>query len=120
MAAAPSDDKTRRTTFQKSVAILKPVKNLIDSKFAFYCLSSGLSRFVNLSAGAAQKNLLLRDLRSYRFAMPRSTSQQRLVAEKLANLSEEVQRLAHLYERKVAALENLKKSLLHQAFTGGL
>jgi hypothetical protein len=30
------------------------------------------------------------------------------------------QRLAHLYERKLAALEALKKSLLHQAFTGEL
>ena len=30
------------------------------------------------------------------------------------------QRLAHLYERKHAALEALKKSLLHQAFSGEL
>ena len=30
------------------------------------------------------------------------------------------QRLARLYERKHAALEALKKSLLHQAFTGAL
>src|SRR5205823_6104960 len=32
----------------------------------------------------------------------------------------ETQRLATLYERKLAALEALKKSLLHQAFTGEL
>ena len=32
----------------------------------------------------------------------------------------ETQRLARLYERKHAALEALKKSLLHQAFTGAL
>ena len=32
----------------------------------------------------------------------------------------ETQRLARLYERKHAALEALKKSLLHQAFTGEL
>ena len=30
------------------------------------------------------------------------------------------QRLARLYERKHAALDALKKSLLHQAFTGEL
>jgi hypothetical protein len=30
------------------------------------------------------------------------------------------QRLARISERKLAALESLKKSLLHQAFTGGL
>jgi len=33
---------------------------------------------------------------------------------------EETQHLARLYERKHAALEALKKSLLHQAFTGEL
>jgi type I restriction enzyme, S subunit len=32
----------------------------------------------------------------------------------------ETQRLAHLYERKIAALNELKKSLLHQAFSGTL
>jgi type I restriction enzyme S subunit len=35
-------------------------------------------------------------------------------------LSGETQRLARLYERKLAALEGLKKSLLHQAFMGQL
>ena len=32
----------------------------------------------------------------------------------------EIQRLESLYQRKLAALEALKKSLLHQAFSGEL
>jgi type I restriction enzyme S subunit len=32
----------------------------------------------------------------------------------------ETQHLTHLYERKLAALEELKKSLLQQAFNGEL
>jgi hypothetical protein len=35
-------------------------------------------------------------------------------------MTEETQRLARLCERKHAALEALKQSLLHQAFTGKL
>ena len=35
-------------------------------------------------------------------------------------LPTETQRLATIYERKLAALDDLKKSLLHQAFTGQL
>ena len=35
-------------------------------------------------------------------------------------LSEETQRLESIYRRKLAALEALKKSLLHQAFSGEL
>ena len=42
------------------------------------------------------------------------------LAAALDHLREETQRLARLYERKVAALEALKKTLLHQAFSGAL
>jgi type I restriction enzyme S subunit len=45
---------------------------------------------------------------------------QKPVVAQLSSLREETQRLARLYERKHAALEALKKSLLHQAFTGQL
>ncbi|MCP9836226.1 restriction endonuclease subunit S [Cyanobium sp. N.Huapi 1H5] len=45
--------------------------------------------------------------------------QSRLVADFVA-VSAETQRLTCLYERKLAALEELKKSLLHQAFNGEL
>ena len=47
-------------------------------------------------------------------------AEQRKIAAKFDALVEESQRLARLYERKLAALEGLKKSLLHQAFTGQL
>jgi len=39
---------------------------------------------------------------------------------KLAALAVETQRLESLCQRKLAALNELKKSLLHQAFTGTL
>jgi type I restriction enzyme, S subunit len=46
--------------------------------------------------------------------------EQRAIIAKVDDLHEDTQRLARLYERKLAALEALKKSLLHQAFTGQL
>jgi type I restriction enzyme S subunit len=46
--------------------------------------------------------------------------QQRRMLNLIEELSRETQRLALLYERKFTALEALKKSLLHQAFTGEL
>jgi len=42
------------------------------------------------------------------------------IVNKLELFAEETQRLARIYERKLAALAELKKSLLHQAFTGEL
>ena len=53
-------------------------------------------------------------------AFPTSLSEQKRIVETLVSLTEETQRLECLYERKVGALEALKKSLLHQAFTGNL
>lgn len=53
-------------------------------------------------------------------SIPTSNEVQQRIVEQLDALEEETQRLASLYERKLAALEALKKSLLHQAFTGEL
>jgi type I restriction enzyme S subunit len=52
-------------------------------------------------------------------AVPSLATQQAIV-KKLEDLNEETQRLSRLYVRKLAALEALKKSLLHRAFTGQL
>ncbi len=54
-----------------------------------------------------------------RFPFPSVAEQKRIVA-KLDALSEETQRLESLYQRKLAALDELKKSLLHQTFNGEL
>lgn len=49
-----------------------------------------------------------------------SIQEQKKIASSLEALSAETQRLESLYQRKLAALEELKKSLLHQAFNGEL
>lgn len=49
-----------------------------------------------------------------------SLAQQERMSQKVASLREETQRLESLYQRKLAALDDLKKSLLHQAFSGAL
>jgi len=53
-------------------------------------------------------------------AFPNSIKEQRAIVVKLASLSEETRRLECIYQQKLAALEALKKSLLHQAFSGQL
>jgi type I restriction enzyme S subunit len=51
---------------------------------------------------------------------PNSIAEQQTIVVKLGSLSEETQRLESIYQQKLAALEELKKSLLHQAFNGAL
>ena len=49
-----------------------------------------------------------------------SLPEQRAIVENLEALSVETQRLESLYQQKLAALDELKKSLLHEAFSGKL
>ena len=50
----------------------------------------------------------------------RNVDEQERIVEALETLTEEGQRLARIYKRKLTLLAALKKSLLHQAFTGEL
>jgi type I restriction enzyme S subunit len=43
-----------------------------------------------------------------------------MLVEGIESIDEETQRLESLYTRKLAALDELKQSLLHQAFAGEL
>jgi type I restriction enzyme S subunit len=45
---------------------------------------------------------------------------QKAATSTLSNLANETRRLESLYQRKLAALDELKQSLLHQAFNGNL
>jgi type I restriction enzyme S subunit len=53
-------------------------------------------------------------------SFPTVLSTQRKIVATLKDLCDETQRLESLYQRKLAALDELKKSLLHQAFSGNL
>ena len=53
-------------------------------------------------------------------SFPASIEEQKTIVAVLAKLKEETQRLESLYQRKLAALNALKQSLLHQAFSGQL
>jgi len=67
--------------------------------------------------GANITNINQEKLSTLLVPLPPYKTQVKLAAA-LDDKREETQRLARLYERKHAALEALKKSLLHQAFTG--
>ena len=62
----------------------------------------------------------MRDIRALTIKSLPTISKQRAIAATLWELEKESQNLTHIYERKLAALEELKTSLLHQAFNGDL
>jgi type I restriction enzyme S subunit len=100
------------------VGKFEPSKKL-HKRFLYYYLSTKVEENLRISAGAAQPNLSTEQIKSFALPLPDIDEQVRIV-EGLESLSEETQRLASLYEQKLAALAALKGSLLHQAFTGNL
>ncbi len=94
---------------------------VITQDFGYYLISSEAvqSQIREKTYGTALMQINIRDLRVLQLSFP-STKEQALLVERLDALNQETQRLATLYTRKLAALEALKKSLLHQAFSGEL
>jgi len=81
--------------------------------------SSTRDRLTREGGGANISNINQAKLSSLPVVVPPLKMQEE-IANSLDQVSTETQRLVRLYERKLAALEALKKSLLRQAFTGEL
>jgi len=88
-------------------------------EFLFYVLLSRKGELVAQATGNAQPNISQIKIKNIEVPLIPLIEQREIVA-KFIGLSQETQRLTRLYERKLAALEELKKSLLHQAFNGEL
>ena len=94
---------------------------LLRSDFGFYLMSSAAvqSQIREKTYGTALMQINIRDLRNITLWFP-PLKEQEVIASKLDDLHEDTQRLESIYQQKLAALEELKKSLLHEAFSGRL
>ena len=107
-----------------NVALMKAVPDeaKLSRDFLFYFLKhSAILQYViyHSSRAAGQIGVTKETLEPYPIALP-SLAVQKTVVKNIQELDTETQLLARIYERKLAALAELKKSLLHQAFTGEL
>lgn len=93
----------------------------IDPEFFYYLLSSSYvqGQFYSLAAGAIVKNISGDLVKKAVLPIPH-WSQQRNLADRFVEFSEETKRIESIYQQKIAALDELKKSLLNQAFSGQL
>jgi type I restriction enzyme, S subunit len=90
-----------------------------SGKYLEYMLHTVKADLKAKGKGSAQDNINLGTFENERFPFPNLGIQAHVVGL-LDHLSSELQRLEELYELKLNALNQLKKSLLHQAFTGQL
>ena len=86
---------------------------------AFFNSAFGKPLVLGKIVGAAQKHFHITAAKEVMIHVP-PIPEQRTIIAMVDSLREETHHLARLYERKHAALDALKKSLLHQAFTRAL
>lgn len=93
-------------------------KNYETHKFIEYYLNNlNIEPWVT---GAAQPKLNQRKLNSIPVNIPKSLDEQQKIVERLDELKEKVDEGAAILHSKIAALDELKKSLLQKAFNGEL
>lgn len=112
MAIAEDKEKTKKTTFQKSVAIIRVNKTFVFTQYLMYYFISILDKLTISSNGSAQKNLLLKDLRSLEISLPKLPEQQK-IAEILSVVDEKIEINKKIKEK----LLRLKKGLMQDIFS---
>lgn len=111
MAIVPNSELTARTTFQKSVAVIKPDPCQVNVHYLMYALTLVIKNLILKSSGSAQVNLLLKDLRSYKILLP-TLKEQKTIAEIISNADKQIAK-ENKYKDE---LINLKSALMHDIF----
>jgi type I restriction enzyme S subunit len=93
----------------------------LDNRFLKRLIGSAAftSHILGVQTGIGVPHISGQQIKDFGFSRP-SLAEQRRIADNLDALSAETQRLQKIYEQKLASLVELKKSLLHQAFSGEL
>lgn len=113
----------RPTIYPDLIMRMKPDPKQAVTEFLYYQMRTPTLReeVTGRAQGAnpTMKKISNGAVRTLPISLPPIEEQQAIVTQ-LDALSTETQRLASLYEQKLAALAALKKSLLHEAFSGEL
>lgn len=97
-------------------------ERLLEADYLNYFLNSKQAKEYGksvMTSSVHQANINGTKLKSYPIPAP-TIDEQRVIVSKFDELSAETKKLKAIYQQKLAALNELKKSILHQAFTGQL
>ncbi|MBI2596773.1 restriction endonuclease subunit S [Candidatus Daviesbacteria bacterium] len=92
---------------------------ITEVNFVEYLLQSFKTRLKAKGKGSTQDNINLATFENQLFPFP-PLFEQKVIVKKLDELSEQTKKLEEIYKQKLANLEELKKSILSNAFAGEL
>ena len=94
----------------------------IHKRFLYYFMMSEqfLKNVKGSATGTMVKHTAPKRILNNVIPFPRDQKEQLAIVAQINSLRQKTQRLKSIYQQKLGALEALKKSLLHQAFTGEL
>ena len=105
--------------FPDSVIGIVVNPKLAELNFVEYLLQFYKTYLQEKGKGSAQANINMGTFEYEKFPIP-TLSEQAIIVTKLNELSEQTKKLEEIYKKKLADLEELKKSVLKKAFSGGL
>lgn len=111
-----------RVCLGQRTVLIRPKHSVFISEFlALLLLSPEIQKILlSHSRGATVQHVNMKDIRALNIGAIPSISLQAKIVEKFKAITKENQRLESIYQKKIAALDALKQSLLHQAFSGQL
>ncbi|MEW5784794.1 MAG: restriction endonuclease subunit S [Bacillota bacterium] len=101
--------------------IFRPKKNKLLPTYLFQLFRSAIMKeqIKKYSTGAAQPQLPIKTLVNFNIPVPEIETQN-VIIKKLHSFEPVTKKLEFIYQQKLTALDELKKSLLDQAFSGQL
>ena len=107
-------------SFNQDIRAIHPIPELV-SRFLLFALRNRINASDTVLSNAAHGTLKIDSQELHRVMIPVPTrEQQERIVRVIDTIAEETQRLESLYQRKIEALDELKQSLLQQAFSGNL
>jgi len=115
-------DTDEKVVFAQRVIIMQPDSKFINSNFLKFLLLSNIiqQRIKDKGTGATVQGIKASLLKKILISYPSEITIQKDIVLKLETLENETQRLEAIYHQKLAALKELKQSILQKAFTGEL
>lgn len=111
--------KGKFNAYQRTYVITVNEPARVLYRFLYFQMLKSLKKFKEQSVGAGTKFLKIGMIKDLEITLP-SLAEQAAIVATVDSLRDEAENLVDIYQRKLTALDELKKSLLYRAFNGKL